>query len=372
MSIKETKVMKRRKIIKALGAATIVGSLGACKPKTQACEKGSTIKETHKWKMVTAWPKNFPALGTGANFLAHTINTMSGGRIKVTVYGGGELVPPLEVFDAVSAGTAEMGHAGSYYWKGKVPEAQFFGAVPFGMNAQEMNAWLYHGGGLDLWTDLYKKFNLVPFPVGQTGVQMGGWFNKEINTKQDLEGLVMRIPGLGGEVLSRAGGSPKLLPGSELFTSLETGNIDATEWVGPYNDLAFGLYQAAKYYYYPGWHEPTACLEGIVNKQAYDALEDDLKEVVKMACMAANQNMLSDFTAKNRNALDTLINEHHVQLKEFPTEVLEELKIHAQAVFEELGQTSEMAQKIYQSYKSFAEQTKSWLEISEYAYYKAR
>ena len=162
------------------------------------------------------------------------------------------------------------------------------------------------------------------------------------------------------------------MPGCELFTSLQTGNIDATEWVGPYNDLAFGLYQAAKYYYFPGWHEPTACLEGIVNKQAYEALEDDLKEIVKLACMAANQNMLSDFTAKNKNALDTLINEHKVQLKEFSTEVLEELKKHAQAVFEELGQTSDMAQKIYQSYKSFAVQTKSWLEISEYAYFKAR
>jgi TRAP-type mannitol/chloroaromatic compound transport system substrate-binding protein len=364
--------MKRRKLIKALGAATVASTIVACKPKEQNCEANTTKKKTYHWKMVTAWPKNFPALGTGANFLAETINNMSGGRIKVTVYGGGELVPPLEVFDAVSNGTAQMGHAGSYYWKGKVPEAQFFGAVPFGMNAQEMNAWLYHGGGLDLWTELYEQFNLVPFPVGQTGVQMGGWFNKEINSKEDIKGLVMRIPGLGGEVFQRAGGSPKLLPGSELFTSLQTGNIDATEWVGPYNDLAFGLYQAAKYYYYPGWHEPTACLEGLVNKQAYDALEDDLKEIVKLACMAANQNMLSDFTAKNRNALDTLINEHQVQLKEFPEEVLEEFKHHAKAVFDELGNVSEMGNKIYQSYKSFAKQTKSWLNISEYAYLKAR
>jgi TRAP-type mannitol/chloroaromatic compound transport system substrate-binding protein len=364
--------MKRRNIIKALGAATVVGGLSACKPKEQNCSSQGGEQQMHKWKMVTAWPKNFPALGTGANFLAETINKMSGGRIHVTVFGGGELVPPLEVFDAVSAGTAEMGHAGSYYWKGKVPEAQFFGAVPFGMNAQEMNAWLYHGGGLDLWTELYSQFNLVPFPVGQTGVQMGGWFNKEINTKEDLKGLVMRIPGLGGEVLKRAGGSPKLLPGSELFTSLQTGNIDATEWVGPYNDLAFGLYQAASYYYYPGWHEPTACLEGIVNKKAYEALEDDLKEIVKIACMAANQNMLSDFTAKNRSALDVLINEHKVQLRKYPEEVLEEFKKHAQNVFDELGESSEMGKRIYQSYKTFAEQTKSWLEISENAYFKAR
>jgi len=364
--------MKRRNIIKALGAATVASTLAACKPKEQNCSENTSHQKTYDWKMVTAWPKNFPALGTGANFLAETITSMTAGRIKVTVYGGGELVPPLEVFDAVSNGTAQMGHAGSYYWKGKTPEAQFFGAVPFGMNAQEMNAWLYHGGGLDLWTELYQQFNLVPFPVGQTGVQMGGWFNKEINTKEDLKGLVMRIPGLGGDVLKRAGGSPKLLPGSELFTSLQTGNIDATEWVGPYNDLAFGLYQAAKYYYYPGWHEPTACLEGIVNKEAYDELPKDLQEIIKIACMAANQNMLSDFTAKNRNALDTLVNEHKVQLRQYPTEVLEELKIHAQAVFDELGEKSEMGKKIYNSYKSFAEQTNKWLDISENAYFKTR
>ncbi len=364
--------MKRRNLIKAIGATTLTGGLVACKPKQQECSDTQEQNQSFEWKMVTAWPKNFPALGTGANFLAKTINEMSGGRINITVYGGGELVPALEVFDAVSNGTAEMGHAASYYWKGKVPEAQFFGAIPFGMNAQEMNAWLYHGGGLELWTELYQKHNLVPFPAGQTGVQMGGWFNKEINTLEDIQGLVMRIPGLGGDVLKRAGGSPKLLPGSEVFTSLQTGNIDATEWVGPYNDLAFGFYQAAKYYYYPGWHEPTACLEATINKEAYDNLPDDLKQIVKIACMASNQNMLSNFTAKNNNALETLINEHNVQLRQYPTAVLEEFKRHANDVLNELGDSSEIGNRIFQSYKSFAEQSKDWLDISENAYFKAR
>jgi TRAP-type mannitol/chloroaromatic compound transport system substrate-binding protein len=182
----------------------------------------------------------------------------------------------------------------------------------------------------------------------------------------------MRIPGLGGEVLSRAGGSPKILPGAELFTALQTGNIDAVEWVGPYNDLAFGLYQAAKYYYYPGWHEPTACLECMVNKEAFDELPEDLQQIVHSATIAANQNMLSDFTAKNKTALDTLINEHKVQLRKFPDDVLTELKVHAQAVFEELGEQSEIGKRIYQSYKTFAEQTNSWLNISELAYFQAR
>ena len=187
-----------------------------------------------------------------------------------------------------------------------------------------------------------------------------------------MQGLVMRIPGLGGEVFKRAGGSPKLLPGAELFTSLQTGNIDATEWVGPYNDLAFGLYQAAKYYYYPGWHEPTACLEGIVNKEAYEALDDDLKEIVKIACMAANLNMLSDFTAKNRTALQTLLTEHKVQLRKYPDDVLKVLKKHALDVFKELGESSSMGQRIYQSYNSFAQQSQKWLAISEDAYFKTR
>ena len=190
-------------------------------------------KTEHKWKMVTTWPKNFPGLGTGANKLAELIGEMSGGRITVKVYGAKELVPAFEVFDAVSRGTAEMGHGAAYYWKGKSEAAQFFSTVPFGMTAQEMNGWLYYGGGLELWTELYAGFDLVPAPAGNTGVQMGGWFNKEINSVDDLKGLKMRIPGLGGEVLKRAGGTPVNLPGGELFTSLQSGAIDATEWVGP-------------------------------------------------------------------------------------------------------------------------------------------
>ena len=273
--------MNRRKIIKTAALAGAVAGLSACKNKTSAtnCESSADKVKTINWKMVTTWPKNFPGLGTGAEFLANKINQMSGGRLVVKVYGANELVPAFEVFDAVSSGTAQMGHGAAYYWKGKVPEAQFFGAVPFGMNANEMNAWLYHGGGLELWQETYKPFGLKPLPAGQTGVQMGGWFNKEVNTTEDIKGLVMRIPGLAGEVLSRAGGTPQVLPGAELFTALQTGTIDATEWVGPYNDLAFGLYQAAQFYYYPGWHEPTACLEAIINQQAFDALPEDLQAV---------------------------------------------------------------------------------------------
>ncbi len=362
--------MKRRHLI-AGGALAASLAVSGCKNESKA---NSQQKSTEKieWKMVTAWPKNFPGLGTGAAFLADAITRMSGGRLSVKVYGSGELVPAFEVFDAVSAGTAQMGHSAAYYWKGKVPEAQFFGAVPFGMNANEMNAWLYHGGGLALWEEAYKPFGLKPMPAGQSGVQMGGWFNKEINSKDDIKGLVMRIPGMGGDVLARAGGTPQALPGAELFTALQTGTIDATEWVGPYNDLAFGLYQAAQFYYYPGWHEPTACLEAMVNQDAYDALPTDLQSIVEMAAMAANQNMLSEYTANNQRALDTLLNQHKVQLREFPADVLLEFKKYASEVLVELGQKNELSQKIYNSYTGFAEQTKKWLAVSEMAYLKAR
>lgn len=364
--------MNRRKILKTAALVSAATGLSACKNNSEPQNSAKKPEKKVTWKMVTAWPKNFPGLGTGAEFLANAITQMSGGRLTVKVYGSGEIVPAFEVFDAVSAGTAQMGHSAAYYWKGKVPEAQYFGAVPFGMNANEMNAWLYHGGGLELWRKAYLPFGLRPFPAGQSGVQMGGWFNKEINSKEDIKGLVMRIPGMGGEVLARAGGTPQALPGAELFTALQTGTIDATEWVGPYNDLAFGLYQAAQFYYYPGWHEPTACIEAIVNQEAYDALPEDLQSIVEMATMAANQNMLSEYTANNQRALETLQRDHHVKIRQFPAEVLQEFKIYAKEVLLELGQTSELSNEIYQSYQAFAQQTENWLKISELAYLQAR
>ncbi len=369
--------MERRKLLKTATLITAAAGLTACKNSSQqvlnesskCAESGTDVIE---WKMVTAWPKNFPGLGTGAQFFADAITNMSGGRLTVKVFGSGELVPAFEVFDAVSAGTAQIGHSAAYYWKGKLPEAQYFGAVPFGMNANEMNAWLYHGGGLELWEKAYRPFGLKPLPVGQSGVQMGGWFNKEINHKADIKGLVMRIPGMGGEILSRAGGTPQALPGAELFTALQTGTIDATEWVGPYNDLAFGLYQAAQFYYYPGWHEPTACLEAMINQQAFDALPEDLKSIVELAAMAANQNMLAEFNANNQRALDTLVNEHQVELREYPDEVLQVFKTYAADVLSELSEQSELSKEIYLSYKNFADQTKNWLKVSELAYLKVR
>jgi TRAP-type mannitol/chloroaromatic compound transport system substrate-binding protein len=360
--------MKRRDFLKNLGAGTLLtGSMIA----GQGVAHGAN-KTEYKWKMVTTWPKNFPGLGTGANNLARLITEMSGGRIQVKVYGAKELVPAFEIFDAVSRGTAEMGHGAAYYWKGKSEAAQLFAAVPYGLTAQEMNGWLYHGGGMELWQEVYAPFGLVPTAAGNTGVQMGGWFNKEINTLKDLKGLKMRIPGLGGEVLKRAGGTPVSLPGGEIFTSLQSGAIDATEWVGPYNDLAFGLYKAAKHYYYPGWHEPGTTLECFVNKKAFDALPKDLQSVVLNASRVANQDMLAEYTARNNAALHSLLNEHKVDLRRFPDEVLSKLRDLSDEVVAEVASKDPMSKKVYESYKKFRDQVIAWHDISERAYLNAR
>jgi TRAP-type mannitol/chloroaromatic compound transport system substrate-binding protein len=357
--------MQRRDFIKKIGVGSLaVGGAAIGVRTAQAAE--------HTWKMVTTWPKNFPGLGTGANKLAELIGEMSGGRIKVKVYGAQELVPAFEVFDAVGRGTAEIGHGAAYYWKGKSEAAQFFSSVPYGMTGQEMNGWLYYGGGLELWTELYGRFGLIPAPAGNTGVQMGGWFNKEINSVADLSGLKMRIPGLGGEVLKRLGGTPVNLPGGELFTSLQSGAIDATEWIGPYNDLAFGLYKAAKYYYYPGFHEPGTTLEAVINKAAFEALADDLKSIVLNACKVVNQDMLAEYTARNPGALQTLVKKHGVQLRAYPADVLAKLKQVSAEVVGEIAKKDAFSQKVYDSYQKFLQESKEYSKISELAYLQAR
>ena len=363
--------MKRRDLLRGAGLAAVATGLAAC-AKPQGGSGAAAAGEKLQWKMVTSWPTNFPGLGTGAARLAEMITAATGGRITVKVYGAGELVPAFEVFDAVSRGTAEMGHSAAYYWKGKASAAPFFCAVPFGLNAQEMNGWLYNGGGLDLWRELYAPFGLVPFPAGNTGVQMAGWFRKPIASVADLKGLKMRIPGLGGEVMARAGATPVNLPGAEIFSSLQSGAIDAAEWVGPYNDLAFGLHRAAKYCYYPGWQEPGPTLECMVNKTAFDALADDLKAIVEACCRAVNDSMLAEYTARNQQALDALVREHGVELRQLPDDVLVALRRAADEVLEEAAGADPIARKALDSMRAFRAQAKAWHAVSEEAYYATR
>ncbi len=325
-----------------------------------------------EWKMATSWPKGFPGLGTAPEYFAEQVNRMSGGRLVVKVFAAGELVPALSVFDAVSSGSIEAGHSGAYYWKGKIKASPFFTTVPFGMTAQEMNAWLYYGGGMELWRELYAPFNVYPLAAGNTGMQMAGWFNKEIHTIDDLQGLKMRIPGLAGEVFTRAGGVAVNIPGGELYTALKTGVIDATEWVGPYNDLAVGFYEVAKYYYYPGWHEPGSTLELTVNKDAFMALPKDLQAIVESAAIASNELMLSEYTARNNHALRELVETHGVQLKPLPMPVLKELHKHGREVLAEITQSDAMAEKIYRSYQAFNKQVQAYHRVSEQAYMNMR
>lgn len=355
-----------------LASALVIAGCGDDKSTPKSAGAAAVEQKTYTWKLVTTWPKNYPGLGTAPEYFAELVARMSNGRIKVKVYGAGQMIPALEVFDAVSQGTAEMGHGPAYYWKGKAPAAVFFTGVPFGLNGQEMNGWLHHGGGMALWREVYAPFNVVPLAGGNSGVQMAGWFTKEIKSLGDIKGLKMRIPGIGGEVITRAGGESVTIPGGELYTALQTGVIDAAEWVGPYNDLTFGFHQVAKYYYYPGWHEPGSTLEFTINKQAWDGLPPDLQAIVEGAARAANQNMLDDYTAHNYAAMVELKEKHGVHILPLPDDVLTELHRISDQVLAELAESDPLAKKVYDSQREFQRQVSAYHEISEEAYYRAR
>ncbi|MEM6707446.1 MAG: TRAP transporter substrate-binding protein [Pseudomonadota bacterium] len=358
-------------LVLALGVFGIAGC-GESGGSSGGTEAPAAQQKVYRWRLITTWPKNLPGLGLAPENLANRLREMSNGRLDIKVYGANELVGAFEVFDAVSQGSAQMGHGAAYYWRGKAPVAALFATIPFGMNAQEMNGWLHYGGGMELWRELYAKFNLVPIAAGNSGVQMAGWFNKEINSVDDLNGLRMRIPGMGGEVLKRAGGLPVSLPGDQVFTSLQTGVIDATEWVGPYNDLALGLFNAAKYYYYPGWHEPGPTLEAMVNKDAWDSLPPDLQFMIETASRMVNEDMLSEFVARNGSALKTLVQEHGVEVRRLPDDVLKKLHAISLDVVEESIGDDPLARKIYDSYMSFLADVRAYHEITEQAFMNVR
>lgn len=369
------KKINRKNFLKktALGTVALSTVAAACGNETaQTGVDGAPAINTgkkYRWKMVTTWPPNYPIIGEGLEEMANWIEEMSAGRMKIKVYGGGELVPPLEAFDAVSSGTAEMGHGGAYYWAGKAPAAQFFASVPFGMNAQQMNAWLLSGGGLELWRELYAKFNLVPFPCGNTGVQMGGWFNKEINSLADIQGLKMRIPGFGGKVFEKAGGNPVLAAGSELYTNLERGVIDATEWIGPFHDYKMGFQDIAKYYYAPGWHEAGTTLELFVSKPKFDALPKDLQVIIETAALRYNTWMLSEIEAQNNLYLEKLVKEKNIEIRYFPDEVLDKLRGYTDEILAEITASDPFAKKVYESYNAFRNRAKNWAAVTEKVFY---
>jgi TRAP-type mannitol/chloroaromatic compound transport system substrate-binding protein len=314
------------------------------------------INKWFRWKMVTTWPANFPVFQEGAQSFADDVRIMSNG---------------LQVFDAVSQGTVEMGHGSPYYWAGKVPEAQFFSSVPFGMTAKGMNAWLYYGGGLELWREVYAPFNVIPFPMGNTGMQMGGWFKKKIESLEDIKGLRMRIPGLGGKVFKRAGGNPVLMAGSEIYTALERGTIDATEWVAPFHDLRLGLNRAARYYYYPGWHEPGTMFELIINSSAWNRLPDDLKKIIDITAASVNEKIYAEMEYRNQLTLKELRNKQNVEMLEFPPEVLAEFKKFTLETLEEESGNNPAFSRVYEAYRTFSENYAGWSTLSDESYQKA-
>lgn len=359
----------RRKFIKSASALTAFGGalsvIGCQKPGTDSGTDSVEFPSLN-WKLVTTWPPNFPIFGDMLEVFCKWVEEMSSGKFKIQMYAGGELIPPFESFEAVSGGMAEMGHGAAYYWAGKVPAATYFCSVPFGMTAQQTNAWFYNGDGLKLWEEVYSRFNLVPFPGGNTGGQMGGWFKKEINSMDDLKGLKMRIPGLGGQVITKAGGTTVLSPGAEIFTNLERGVIDATEWVGPNHDYNLGLPQVAKYYYYPGWQEPSACCDLFVNKSAYENLPQGYKDIIKTGAMALNLGMLSMFEMKNTEYLDKIKTEFpDVRILKFPDEVISGLKeISKQVISEQIAGDAE-SKKVYDSYSEFQQRIHVYTEMTE-------
>lgn len=375
--------MKRRDILKsaaiaAAGAGAL--ALGACGKKEEAKQEPAAaapaapavVKGMRELKMVTTWPKNFPGLGTGAQRLADTITAMTDGELTVKLYSAGELVPAMECFSAVSGGNADMYHGAEYYWQGKHKAFNFFTAVPFGLTASEMDAWLNFGGGQELWDELSGGFNLKAFAAGNTGVQMGGWFNKEINNLEDYKGLKIRMPGLGGEVLRRIGAAAVTLPGGEIFPSLQSGAIDATEWVGPWNDLAFGFYKVTKFYYYPGFHEPGSTLSCGINMDVWNSFTPTQQAIVSNACQSENNRMFSEFNAKNSDALDTLVNEHGVQLRRQSDDILRAIGTASDEVMAEVGATDEISGRIYKNFMDFRLKAMGWTSLSETAYTAAR
>ncbi len=354
----------RRRILLRAAALGGAAALAGC------AQRGAP--STLRWHMVTTWPASAAGFGTAAKRLAAWIGRASNGRLRIAVHGGHQRVAPFEVFDAVTNGTAQMGHGAAHYWQDKSPAAPFFGTVPFGLNAQEMNGWLQHGGGMQLWRELYAGFGLVPFAAGNTGVQTAGWYNREITSVADLRGLKVRMPGLGGEVLRRLGAIPIQLDGKDIFAALKAGTIDAAEWVGPDHDQASGLHRVAKYCYYPGWQEPGTTLECIVNQAAFAALPEDLKLIVEIACRASNDAVLAEFTTRNQRALTELVGKQGATFRQLPQTVLDALRRTSEVVLAELADGSAMAGRVFASFKAYRAETRAWHAISEVAYYQAR
>jgi TRAP-type mannitol/chloroaromatic compound transport system substrate-binding protein len=313
-------------------------------------------------KIATSWPAHFPIMGTGVDRFAERVEQISCGQLSIKLFPKNTLVPALAVFDAASSGQIDGFHSGPYYWKGKNSAFSLFSGFPFGMTAEELNGWLAYGGGLELWRELYARYNLHPFAGGNTNIQMGGWFRKPITSLEDMNGLKMRIPGLGGEVMSKLGVNPVLLPAGEIYTSLERGVIDATEWVGPYLDLKMGFYKVAPYYY-SGWHEPGSILEMTFGKHTWDKLSGEQQAIIECAVNELNAAMTFEFQAKNAEAMQAL-ETHGVKLQQFPAAVTDAAKKALSEVIAEQSSESSDFKRVFESASSYLAKSKAFSDAS--------
>ena len=343
--------MRRRSALSLLGLAPA------------ALATPAIAQDRTQWRMVTAWPRNLPGPGVTAQRLADRIGEASGGRLTVELYAAGEIVPALEVFQAVSDGAAQIGHTASLFQAGRVAAAPLFTAGPFGLTPLEHIAWIEHGGGQALWDEAYRAFGVRPFMAGNTGFQMGGWFRNELSGLSDLQGLRIRMPGLGGEVMRRLGAAPVTLPPGEILTALQTGVIDATEFLGPFSDFAAGFWRVAKNYYAPGWHEPNGTGEALVSAAAMDALAPDLQAMVRDAARAENIVSLTEAEWQNGSALAEL-KAKGVTVRDYPADIVDAARRETGGVMEDLAARDDLSARIVASYRGAARHLDTWSKVS--------
>jgi TRAP-type mannitol/chloroaromatic compound transport system substrate-binding protein len=329
---------------------------------TQAAAQGAG--PTVSWRLASSFPKSLDTIFGAAETISKRVAAATGGKFQIKVFAGGEIVPPFSVVDAVQNATVECCHTAPYYFFGKDPTFAFACAIPFGMNARQQNAWMYHGGGMALMRDFFKDYNIINFPAGNTGCQMGGWFRKEIKTVADLKGLKMRIGGTGGLPLQKLGVIPQQIPGGDIYPSLEKGTIDAAEWVGPYDDEKLGFYKVAKHYYYPGWWEGGPELDLFVNNKAFEALPKEYQSILEGACYEANVDMLAKYDALNPAALKRLI-ANGVKLSPFSNDIMAACYKATTEVYEDIAGKNAKFKKVYEPWKAFRTEQLQWFQVAE-------
>ncbi len=350
----------------------MIAKAGAAAAAAAAFPAPAISQGIREFKLATSWPKDLPGLQTSAERIGRAITVATGNRIRVTVFAAGELVKPFEVFDAVSSGVIEMYHSAEYYWERRSPAFNFFAAVPFGFTADEMAAWIHFGGGQALWDELSANYNIKPLLTTNTGVQMGGWFTKEITSLQSYAGVKYRMPGLGGEVLRRLGATVVNLPGGEIVPALRSGAIDASEWVGPWNDMYLGLHKASKFYYYPGFHEPGTVLATAINKARWDSLTAEERGLITTVANAEYTYSLAEFNANNAKSLQELRQDKNIEIRKFDDSILKALGEHSGEVMAEVGAKDPLTRRTYQSYMEFRNRYTPWSDMAERAYLNAR